>query len=98
MQMSSRPKPTTTRPITAPERKATCRPRLRPSLQPCAVRDEAAVAVRMPMKPHRPREETARQKGDRHERILNAVLGQDEENHQQHQRIRRSTTLYCRRR
>ena len=40
--------------MTAPERNATCRPRFRPSLAPCAVRLEAAVAVFMPMKPHRP--------------------------------------------
>ena len=36
-------------PMTAPERKATCSPRFSPSLAACAVRLEAAVAVRMPM-------------------------------------------------
>jgi len=40
--------------MTAPERKATCRPRFRLSLAPCAVRDDAAVAVFMPRKPQRP--------------------------------------------
>ncbi len=48
IEISSSPKPTTTRPITAPERKATCSPRFRLSLAPCAVRDEARVAVFMP--------------------------------------------------
>lgn len=54
MEMSRRPRPTTTRPITAPERKATRRPPLRLSRAALAVRAEALVAVFMPRKPERP--------------------------------------------
>jgi hypothetical protein len=46
--------PTTVRPMTAPARNAIVRPRLRDSLAPCAVRDEAAVAVFIPTNPARP--------------------------------------------
>ena len=44
IEMSNRPKPTTTNPITAPERKATCKPLLRLLLAPWAVLAEAFVA------------------------------------------------------
>jgi len=54
MQMSRRPKPTTTRPMTAPLRNATCRPRFRECRQPSAVRDDASVAVFIPMNPQMP--------------------------------------------
>ncbi len=54
MLMSSKPRPTTTRPMTAPARKATWRPRFKDSLAAWAVRLEASVAVFIPMKPQRP--------------------------------------------
>ena len=52
--MSKRPRPTTVSPMTAPERKATLRPEFRLRRAALAVRPEAYVAVRMPMKPARP--------------------------------------------
>ena len=52
--MSSRPRPTTVKPMTLPAEKATRRPRFRPSRQALAVRQLALVAMRMPTKPDRP--------------------------------------------
>ena len=54
MEMSSRPRPTTVRPITAPLRKAICRPPFSERIVALAVRADAYVAVRMPTKPARP--------------------------------------------
>ena len=54
MAMSSKPRPTTTKPITAPERKATFRPLSSESRAALAVRAEANVAVFMPKNPARP--------------------------------------------
>ena len=53
-QMSSSPRPTTVRPITAPLRKATCRPSLREFMAPCVVRELAQVAVFIPNQPANP--------------------------------------------
>ena len=47
-EMSNRPKPTTTSPITAPLRNATRRPRASEVREALAVRAEACVAVFMP--------------------------------------------------
>ena len=52
--MSSRPRPTTVRPMTAPLRKAILRPALRLRMVALAVRALAYVAVFMPTKPARP--------------------------------------------
>ena len=54
MDTSSRPRPTTVKPMTAPEEKATFRPRLRLSWAALAVRALAEVAIFMPTKPARP--------------------------------------------
>ena len=54
MAMSSRPRPTTVSPITAPERNAIFRPPSRLWRAALAVRAEAKVAVFMPKKPARP--------------------------------------------
>jgi hypothetical protein len=54
MAMSMRPNPTTTRPMTAPLRKATTSPSLSDLRAPAAVRCEALVAVFIPNHPHRP--------------------------------------------
>jgi len=51
--MLKRPKPTTMSPITAPERKATCRALFKLVVAPWAVRAEALVAVFIPKKPQR---------------------------------------------
>ncbi len=59
-------------PMTAPERKATCKPRLRPSWAPCAVREDAWVAVFIPEEPAQAGEKPARQKGNRHKRVLDS--------------------------
>ena len=48
MEMSSRPRPTTVSPITAPLRKAICKPPLSERIVALAVRADAYVAVRMP--------------------------------------------------
>ena len=53
-EMSSKPRPTTTRPITAPLRKAMRKPPLSDVRAACAVRAEAAVAVFIPRKPANP--------------------------------------------
>ena len=53
-EMSSRPRPTTVKPMTEPAEKATRRPRFSPSWQALAVRQLEAVAIFMPMKPDRP--------------------------------------------
>jgi hypothetical protein len=53
-EMSRIAKPTTTRPMTAPERKATVRPSLSELLAAKAVRALALVAIFMPNQPHRP--------------------------------------------
>ena len=52
--ISSRPRPTTVKPMTLPAEKATRRPRFSPSRQALAVRQLALVAIRMPTKPDRP--------------------------------------------
>ena len=52
--MSSSPSPTTTRPMTAPLRKATFNPRSSDCRAAFAVRAEAYVAVFMPKNPARP--------------------------------------------
>ena len=52
--ISSKPRPTTVKPITEPAEKATRRPRFRPSRQALAVRQLALVAIRIPTKPLRP--------------------------------------------
>ena len=49
--MSSRPRPTTVKPMTEPEENATFRPRLRLSCAALAVRALAFVAIFMPMRP-----------------------------------------------
>ena len=54
MDTSSRPRPTTVKPMTAPEEKATLRPRFRLSWAALAVRALAEVAIFMPTKPARP--------------------------------------------
>ena len=54
MDMSRRPRPTTVRPITAPERKASFNPEFRLLVTALAVLAEAYVAVFMPTKPARP--------------------------------------------
>ena len=54
MAMSSRPRPTTVRPITAPLRKAILRPEFSERMVALAVRALAYVAVFMPTKPARP--------------------------------------------
>ena len=54
MAMSNRPKPTTVRPITAPERKAIFKPPSRLLRAALAVRALAYVAVFIPKKPARP--------------------------------------------
>ena len=51
MVMSRIPRPTTVKPMTEPEEKATRRPRFRPSEAAWAVRALALVAIFMPMKP-----------------------------------------------
>ncbi len=51
MVMSSMPRPTTVKPITEPEEKATRRPLFRLSEAACAVRALELVAIFMPMKP-----------------------------------------------
>ena len=51
---SINPRPTTVKPMTDPAEKATFKPRFRLWEAPCAVRQLAIVAVRMPMKPDRP--------------------------------------------
>ena len=50
--MSNRAKPTTTKPITAPARKAICKPPFRLPRAALAARAEALVAVFIPKKPH----------------------------------------------
>ena len=94
--MSSKPKPTTTRPITAPERNATCRPRLRSS---AAALGGAAGGVRR--RPHADEaaqagEEAAGQERDRNERVLDAHDGQHGQDDDQDDEDD-ATTLYCRR-
>ena len=54
MVRSSRPRPTTVKPMTVPASKATRRPELRLLEAALAVRQLAMVAVRMPTKPARP--------------------------------------------
>ena len=51
MEMSSRPRPTTVKPMTEPEEKATRRPRFRLSEAAWAVRALELVAIFIPMKP-----------------------------------------------
>ena len=53
-QMSKSPSPTTVSPITAPLRKATCKPWLSETFAPCAVRELARVAVFIPNQPAKP--------------------------------------------
>ena len=53
-EMSSRPRPTTVKPMTEPAEKATRRPLFSPSRQALAVRQLALVAMRIPTKPLRP--------------------------------------------
>jgi len=52
--MSSKPKPTTTRPITAPPRKAICSALFKLCVAPFAVLLLALVAVFIPKNPHNP--------------------------------------------
>ena len=52
--MSSRPRPTTVKPMTLPAENATRRPLFRPSRQALAVRQLALVAIRIPTKPLSP--------------------------------------------
>ena len=52
--MSSRPSPTTVKPMTVPAEKATFRPEFRLVWQALAVRALEAVAIFMPTKPDRP--------------------------------------------
>ncbi len=52
--MSNNARPTTVSPITAPERKATCKPLLSDARAAFAVRAEAYVAVFIPKKPAKP--------------------------------------------
>ena len=54
MAMSSSPRPTTVRPMTAPERKATFKPLFRLWRAALAVRAEAYVAVFIPKNPAKP--------------------------------------------
>ena len=54
MLRSSRPRPTTVKPMTEPALKATRRPLFRLLEAALAVRQLAMVAVRMPIKPDRP--------------------------------------------
>ena len=58
-EMSSKANPTTTRPITAPARKATLRPSLSDCLAAYAVRADALVAIFMPNQPHNPENKPA---------------------------------------
>ena len=58
-ETSSRAKPTTTRPMTAPERKATLRPSFSDSFTAKVVRADAFVAIFMPNQPHRPEKRPA---------------------------------------
>ena len=53
-EISSRPSPTTVKPITLPAENATRRPLFSPSRQALAVRALAAVAIFIPIKPDRP--------------------------------------------
>ena len=54
MEMSRRPSPTTVRPITAPERKASFNPEFNDLVTALAVLAEAYVAVFIPTKPASP--------------------------------------------
>ena len=53
-EMSSRPRPTTVKPMTEPAENATRRPLFSPSRQALAVRQLDLVAIRIPTKPLRP--------------------------------------------
>ena len=84
--MSIRPNPTTTMPITAPERKATCSPRFNPSLAACAVRFERAGRGFHADVTAEAGEKAAGQEGDRHERILDMEQREHRENQDEEQR------------
>ena len=74
--MSSRPRPTTVKPMTEPAENATRRPLFRPSRQALAVRQLALVAMRMPTKPDRPEKKppVRNAKGTNHVSSLQAAI------------------------
>ena len=75
-EMSSRPRPTTVKPMTEPAENATRRPLFRPSRQALAVRQLALVAMRMPTKPERPEKNppVRNAKGTNHVSSLQAAM------------------------
>ena len=75
-EISSRPRPTTVKPMTEPAENATRRPLFRPSRQALAVRQLALVAMRMPTKPERPEKNppVRNAKGTNHVSSLQAAM------------------------
>ena len=75
-EMSSRPRPTTVKPMTEPAENATRRPLFRPARQALAVRQLAFVAMRMPTKPERPEKKppVKNAKGTNHVSSLQAAM------------------------
>ena len=95
--MSSRPRPTTVKPMTVPAEKATFSPEFRLSRQALAVRALEAVAIFIPTKPLSPEKKppVTKAKGTNQVRKCSAAMTHRMAN--MHAKNTR-TTLYCRRR
>ena len=96
-EISSRPRPTTVKPMTVPAEKATFKPEFRLSRQALAVRELEAVAIFMPTKPLRPEKKPPemKAKGTNHVRKWSAAIRHRITNMQAKNT---RTTLYCLRR
>ena len=96
-EMSSRPRPTTVKPITLPAENATRRPLFSPSRQALAVRQLAFVAMRMPTKPLRPEKKppVRNAKGTNQVSSLHPAMTHSTTTMQAK---KMPTTVYCRRR
>ena len=93
--MSSRPNPTTVSPITAPERKAICRPSLSDRSAPAAVRLLASVAVFMPNQPASPENNPPERKANGTHRLCTPKPRAIHNRSAQMARNAQPTTLYC---
>ena len=96
-EMSSRPRPTTVKPMTVPAEKATWRPEFRLSRQALAVRELEAVAIFMPTKPLRPEKKPPVMKAKGTNQVRNSRAAIRHSTANMHPK-NTSTTLYCRRR
>ena len=93
--ISSRPRPTTVKPMTEPAEKATRRPRFRPSRQALAVRQLALVAMRIPTKPDRPEKKPPVRKAIGTHSFCTPNPYAMMENKTTRARNTEATTLYC---